>query len=228
MAQGDAAFPRNIELLGWDTLLWSLIVLILSTNGSIYTDHTRIALAGIYQNGIKTNFITGNPSAIEPQNIDVAIISGQLVELVLGKLAVVLPPVWMLLLLVVDAAVRGCIIRVPEPFAVPVWFGEITANHESLVSVGIEYLFGDVVAWILAERSMGDGEVGIFGIKHAEAIVVLGGEDHILHTCLFHHVCPFARVEVHWIEGIFLTPVPCLVLLVGWFAFTYNPVFRTD
>lgn len=106
MAQGDAAFPRNIELLGWDTLLWSLVVLILSTNGSIYTDHTRITLAGIYKNGIKTDFIAGNPSAIEPQDIDVAIISGQLVELVLGKLAVVLPPVWMLLLLVVDAAVR--------------------------------------------------------------------------------------------------------------------------
>ena len=42
MAQGDAAFPRNIELLGWDTLLRSLVVLILSTNGSIYTDHTRM------------------------------------------------------------------------------------------------------------------------------------------------------------------------------------------
>jgi|GEM_PF-4171207 hypothetical protein len=58
----------------------------------------------------------------------------QLVEQVLCKLAVVL---------------------------LPVWLGEVTANHESLVAVGFEYLLGNIVAWILAVGSMGDGEVGI-------------------------------------------------------------------
>ncbi len=77
--------------------------------------------ACVGKNAVELDVVAGNPSAVEPEDIEFAIItSKEFAELSGGEILIVFPPVGVTLLLIVDAAVGGGEIRIPEPLAVPV------------------------------------------------------------------------------------------------------------
>jgi hypothetical protein len=41
--------------------------------------------------------------------------------------------------------------------------------------------------------------------------VVLGGENEILGTGIFHYVSPFVRIHIHWVELISQREIPLLI-----------------
>jgi hypothetical protein len=58
--------------------------------------------------------------------------------------------------------------------------------------------FGMGRKWYLGS---GDFIIGVFGIEHIEAVVVLGGENHIFHSGFLCGSGPFFRIEPDRIEG---------------------------
>ena len=58
--------------------------------------------------------------------------------------------------------------------------------------------------------------------------MVLGGEDHILHTGILEHLGPLFGVKVHGVEYLGKPPVPLLVAFVGGSFRASNPVFVAD
>ena len=108
----------------------------------------------------------------------------------------------MLLDAVVDAAARSGVIRIPEPFRVPVGFGEVAADHKALLAVGIEHLLSHVLARIVGKRTVGNREIGVLGGEHAESVVVLGGKDYAFHARSHEGACPLLAVEACGIESL--------------------------
>ena len=53
---------------------------------------------------------------------------------------------------------------------------------------------------IFAAGSVGNFVIGVFAVPHAEAFVMLGGEDNVLHPGVFCSLCPFAGIEEIRIE----------------------------
>src|ERR1044072_1306731 len=124
------------------------------------------------------------------------------------------------------------IVRPPEVLAVPVGLGEISADHEAVFPESIEDLFGDIGARIFRERRIrtGDPVVRFFGVKHTEAVVVLGSEYHIAHTRRLGSFCPFLRVEVYRVESVLQVFISLLVTkeVCTVRAFAHYPIVRTN
>ncbi len=129
--------------------------------------------------------------------------------------------------LVVGPTVGSGIMGVPEPFAVPVGLREITAHPYIFLTEGIEHPSGHIALGIVFEGMFGDGEIGVLRVEHAETVVVLGREDHVLHTSILHHVRPLFGVEVHGVELVFQSPIPFLVRIIVVHV-ACNPVFGAD
>ena len=136
----------------------------------------------------------------------------------------------MALLLVVDAPAGSGEIGVPEPLAVPVGLGEVAAYHEALLAEDVEHVVGDILPGIVLERSVCDGEVRVFGVEGAEAVMVLGGENHVFDTSILHDLRPLFGIEADGVQFVFQPEVPLLVLIVGQSVLARNPVhvFRAD
>ena len=229
MRQRDAAFPRVVDLFLRDAPFRCLVVLVLALDGTVHGYQALLLAATCFgQHFIEVDFIARNPSAVQPQDVELAVVLHQFVQLVLREVLVLLPPVGMLVTLVVLHTVRSGVVVVPEPLAVPVGLREVAANHEVLLAESVEHVAGHVLAWILGKRAVGDGEVGVFRVEHAEAVVVLGGEDHVFHTGILHHVRPLFRIELRGVEGAGEAPVPVLVALVRKFVGTCDPVLRAE
>ena len=133
----------------------------------------------------------------------------------------------MTFLLVVCSTTRSIIFRIPEPFAMPVGFREITSHHKVLLAECIPYMTCNVLSWIVLESSVCNREISIFCIIHTETIVMLGCENHVFHTGFFHDTCPLVRIEISRIEFINQTEVPLLVVVITIHR-TNNPVFRAN
>ena len=114
--------------------------------------------------------------------------------------------------------------RIPEPLAVPVGLREIAANPHALLAEGIEHPPCHIAFGIVLEGMLGDGEIGILRVVHAESVVMLGGEDHVFHTSVLHDFGPLHGVELRRIELVFQPPIPFLVLIVGHIPPASNPV----
>ena len=230
IAQSDAAFPRIIQLSFRNTTLRSLVVLVFSADATVYGNQSRMSLARLFQHTIQIDVITRHPTAVEPENIEAAIISHQFIELILRKLHIILPPVRMLVPLIVLSAVRSGIIRIPIPLTMPVGLGKITSYHETFVTERVKHMISHVLARIVLERSVSDREIRIFGIKHTESVMMLGGENHIFHSRILHHFRPLLRIKLHRIEFILQSEVPFLVIHIRHGSVSRNPVyvFRTD
>ncbi|MEN9968497.1 MAG: hypothetical protein RIR94_675, partial [Bacteroidota bacterium] len=54
-----------------------------------------------------------------------------------------------------------------------------------------------------------------FGIKHAEAVVVLGGEHHVFHACIFGGFGPTFWVELCGVKGFLKLFIVTNVVEVG-------------
>ena len=230
MAQSDTAFPWVIQLLFWDTTFRSLVVFVLATDTAVNRNQARMNLTSLFQDTVQVHLFTGNPTSIQPKDIEMSIVGHQFVQLVFSVLLIVFPPLWMLLHVVVMMTVRSRIVRIPIPFSMPVRLREITTHHETLLTESIPHVVSHVLARIVLERTVGDREISVLGIEGTETVVMLTGEEHVLHSGIFHHFCPLFRIEVHRIELILQTEVPLLVFHVRKVFLTTDPVhvFRAD
>ena len=144
------------------------------------------------------------------------------------ELLIIFPAFGILFDFVVMAAVWSGFFGPPVVVAVPVGLREIGAGHKAFVAKSIEHIAQCVLAWIALKTAVGDIEIGGFGIPQAEAIVVLGGENHIFHTGILGYACPLFGIELYGVELVDKSPIPLLIFLVGFVDRRSNPVFRCD
>ena len=230
MAQSDTAFPWVIQLCSRNTTFRSLVVFVLATDAAVNRNQTRMLLTSLFQDTVQVHLFTGHPTTIQPKNIEVTIVGHQFIQLVFSVLLIVFPPLRMLLHIVIMVTVRSRIVRIPIPFSMPVRLREITTHHEAFLTESIPYVVSHVLARIVLERTVGDREISVLGIEGTETVVMLTGEEHVLHSGIFHHFCPLFRIEIHRIEFILQAEVPLLVFHVRKVFLTADPihVFRTD
>ena len=69
----------------------------------------------------------------------------------------------------------------------------VQANLQTLSTEGLHIFLHQIPA----EGGAGDLEVGVLGIKHAEAVVMLGGQNSILHAGGLGGAGPLTGGEVH-------------------------------
>ena len=157
-----------------------------------------------------------HPTAIEPKNVDVAVIMGEFSYLSMGELFVFLETLRHDGRVIVDVAVRGGPFVCPIVIAVPVGLGEIEACPEALFTKGLDHRTSDVSFGILGEgtRRVDGGVGGLLGIEHAEAVMVLRGENDVFHARAFGGFGPFRWVEMLWVNGLVKILVISLVLVI--------------
>ena len=206
--------------------LGSLVIFVLPAYRTIDAQHAGTHPPGIREDIIQADLAAAYPSAVEPQDIELAIsAAGYFTQLVAGIIDIGTPPVGMHLLLIVGAAVRRGIVRIPEPLMMPVRFGEVCSHHEIPIPEGLEYIACKVLAGIACERPLRRREIAVPGIEQAEPVVMFGGENGILHAGIFADAGPLLRVEINRIELVSKAPVPLFVILVPAAFRAYHPVF---
>ena len=106
----------------------------------------------------------------------------------------------------------GDVGRTPVFGMVSVPWREVDGKGEALLATGLCQL-AHHVALALFPGGVLHRVVGIRGRPHAEAAVVLGGEDDATHACLFADTSPLATVEVGGIEQlrVFIAEAPFLI-----------------
>ena len=77
----------------------------------------------------------------------------------------------------------------------PVGLREIGAHGEILVAERIEHKLQHIASRIVAEGVVGNGEIGLAGVEHAEAVVMLRGENHVAHASIRTRRSPLRRIE---------------------------------
>ena len=170
-----------------------------------------------------------NPTAIEPKNIYRTVTAEDFINLVVGELFESFPTPRPTIDVVIHLSSAFDRIDIPPVvLAMPVGLGEVGANHELLIAEGREYVLKHIAFGVISECVLGYGVIGESGIKHAESIMVLGGENHIFHPCTLHGFCPLRRIELSRVELVGKSPIPILVLLIGHCGVASNPVLITD
>ena len=141
---------------------------------------------------------------------------GKFVYLLVGELFVFLKTLRHDDRVVVDVAVGRGPFMCPVVVAVPVGFGEVETCPEALVTEGFHHFAGDVGLGILRERTAWvDGGVGgLLRVEHAKAVVVLRGENDILHARILGGFSPFRWVEMLRVEGFVKVLVISLILVI--------------
>ncbi len=99
----------------------------------------------------------------------------------MGKLLKLIPSPGIFSDVIVDVSVRGGVIVPPEVLGMPVWLGIIRADHHALSPKGLKNVLCNICFGIRFKRTVRDFIVRKLRIKHVEAIVMLGGKDHIFH-----------------------------------------------
>ena len=157
------------------------------------------------------------PAAVEPQDVNVAVVVRQLAYLVVGEIAIAAPAVGLVCDGVVDVAVGRGPFRSPIVGTVPVGLREIVAYPHIVLAEGVGEGLGDVAVLALEEGAAAvDGAVGgLLGAVHTEAVVVFGGENHIFHTSLCCGLGPPFGIEPLGVEGGVEGRVLALVFVVG-------------
>ncbi len=113
----------------------------------------------------------------------------------------------------------------PVILRVPVGLGEVGSYLELVFSECFEHVFQHVALGIVLEGMLGNGEVGLPTVEHAESVVVLGGENHVFHAGVVHRLCPLFGVELGRVELLGKAPIPVFVLLIGHGGVACDPVF---
>ena len=126
---------------------------------------------------------------------------------------------------VVHVAVGGGPLVCPIVVAMPVGLAEIEAYPHILAAESVGHTTGEVC--LCRTIRAGAGIVGVAAVEHAEAVVVLGGENHIFHTSALGGRSPSMRVEMLGVEGFVQCPIRALVVLVVG-AIPIYPWFITD
>ena len=143
---------------------------------------------------------------VVPHQVKVSVFSGGKFVQLGGHVVLVGGPfLRMLGSLVVGPRALGREAPPPVIVAVPVRNGEIGPGLDSTGTVGVKNLFGNVGPGVRMERTsfVRHLVVCLAGVKHAEAVVVLGGEHHVFHAGVPGSIGPLPGVEVDRIESVF-------------------------
>lgn len=94
-------------------------------------------------------------------------------------------------------------ITMPVIITVPVGFGKINGNGHSPFPEFFIQAARDIGIRTCMEGTGRSGNliIGSRGIKHTEAVMVLGGEKKVFETAFLSQLCPFIRTEFYRIEG---------------------------
>ncbi len=126
------------------------------------------------------------PLAVEPEDVDGAVVREQLAHLGLQVRDVTR-----------EVGVRDGTIPLPVAAGqvvgvAPVHDGVVPAEADALAAAGV----GHLAHHVTAQRRGHDVEVGLVRIEEAEAVVVLGGDDQVPHAGALGEAGPGTRVEV--------------------------------
>ena len=133
---------------------------------------------------------------IEPQHVDLAIVGEQLAHLVAHVFGVHAHVAVLALLVGVGIVAAGMVHIDGDLREVPVEQRIVKTDVQALGAEGVN-IFAHQVA---ARGRVGALIIGILGVPHAEAFVVLGGEHGVFHARGLGLARPFARVEQVGIE----------------------------
>lgn len=169
------------------------------------------------------------PTAVEPEDVDIAVVVGELTDLVVGKAFEIIPTVGVVGDVVVDVAVGGGPFGGPVVAVVPVGFGEVEAGPEALGTESIDEVERDVGLWVAAVGAVGTSHpiVALGAAEHAETVVVLGGEDHVFHAGVFGGGGYGCGVELGGVESFVEGLITLFVFVVG-HSFAVDPGFGAD
>ena len=210
-AHGDAAFPRHADGAGGHALLGGDVVFIGAADGAVGAEQAGTDLPGFRHEFGQADVLAvlgAHLAAVQPQDFNGAQIPHQLHELIVRELNEFFPNLGMGLGVVGGIAVIGHgffhAFR-PVPGAVPVRLGKVRGDGNAPGAEGVEHRFGDVGVLVGVEGAVCVRHlvIGILGIVHAEAVVVLGGEDQVFEAVPRGHVRPFFGLEAHGIEALF-------------------------
>ena len=81
---------------------------------------------------------------------------------------------------------------------------------------------------VIAKSMMCNRKVRFVRIKHAKAIVMLRGENHVTHTSILTDGSPLRGIELRRTKLVCQREIPIHILLVGEGSVSRNPVFVTD
>ena len=123
-----------------------------------------------------------NPSCVEPQHIDLAIVAQQLIDLIVGVTNEGIPLCRMRLDIEVVIAVSDRACAIPISRMVPIRFREINACLHVVCTEGIEHLADNIASQ--PRIFTGRLKVREIGVVHGVAIVVLCRKDQIAHSRL--------------------------------------------
>jgi hypothetical protein len=219
-----------------DTCLRGEVVLVGSRHGAVDHDQARLLRPGVLNEPRHVDVLAlephepiirsvhalayllvgqgPHPAAVEPEDVDRSVVRHQLVDLPVGVLHEPLPAIRVPLDVVVGIAIRRREVGPPVVRAVPVRLREVSADPEAPLPEGLKDRGGDVGLRVCVERGRRcrDAVVRQPSVKHAEAVVMLGGEDDILHAGVMRGPGPALRIERGRVERG-LEILVCLLVL---------------
>ncbi len=196
LVEGHAGFPGACRGLRGDELLGGLEV---AHCGETVVDEDpglELADEGFEFGGAPLDG-SALPAAIEPDDIDGAVGGEELADLFEHIRAEAVPLLGGGLVRLAEAVGAVGIGEGGIVGVAPVDQGEIEADAETLGTEGIDE-FADEVA---AVGGMFHAEIGRLGVEHGVAVVVLGGEDGVLHAEAPGHPGERGGVPVDGVEG---------------------------
>ena len=256
VAHSHAGLPGVWQQRVGHLLLGSTVILVSASHTSVDDNHPRVLFSGHGSDARHVDILhltaaskprtrlvvdaprRTYPTAIKPKDIYAAVVVRKFVYLVVGEITETLPAVGMISDGIVDITVGQRPLMCPIIIAMPVGLGEIETRPETRAAEGIDHSTGK----ISLRRTFLPcaAVVGLLGVEHTESIVVLGGEDHILHARLLSRCSPSFRVEMLRIEGLVQGLISLLILIkvlpfcasdrssVGTQPFSCNPRFVAD
>ena len=203
-----------------------------SAHSTINNDQTGLGFTRHINDFIHVNILIfrTNPTTIEPQDIEVSVSFHQFPNLIVCKLTELLPSFRMIGNFIIHIPIWGCIIRPPIIRTMPVWFREISTDHEIFLPESIENIPCHIFLRAILKCTMGNREISFLRIVHTESVMVLGCKDDVTHSGIFHYIRPLIRIKVDRIERILQSPVPFLIVFIRPSRIPRNPihVFRTN
>ncbi len=174
------------------------------------------ALGVVLAPGVGDALVSDGVGEVEPHHVDLAVVGEQLGDLVLHVLAVAIHVAAGVEDVAVGALAEGMEPVHGEIGVMPVNEGVIEADVEALGAEGVHHL----AEGVFAVGGVGDLVVGVLGVPQAEALVVLGGEDHVAHAGLAGGLRPFAGLEEVGVEEVEVD----LVVFVGDLLIVADPL----
>ena len=220
VAHGHAGLPGIGEGLLRDLLFGRAVVLVAPRDRPVDDEEAGLVAAGhgrdpghvdVHVLGVLDEITRpdldhragADPAAVEPEDVERAVAGDDLLDLAVGEVAEALPALRISLGAVIDVAVGGGPLGGPEIAVVPVGLGEVGPGPEALGPESVEDGPEDVGLGVRPEGHLGsrDAVVGLLGVVHGEAVVVLGGHDDVAHAGGLGRGGPGGGIESPRVEG---------------------------